>query len=72
MAYITHRISYIASISIDIILGQIVVVLRMLHISCLVASLSIKEEAEGLSYCICVVCVHVTVQVENKGRVAHL
>lgn len=72
MVYITHRTSYEACISINIILCEIVVELRMLHISSLVASLFIQEETKCLSYCICIVCVHVTVQVENEGCIAYL
>ena len=46
--YITHRISNEACISIDIILGEIVIILWLPHESSLMAILFIQEETQRL------------------------
>uniref|UniRef100_A0A0A9DAE0 Uncharacterized protein n=1 Tax=Arundo donax TaxID=35708 RepID=A0A0A9DAE0_ARUDO len=58
-------------VAIYVILGHIVIVLRVLHESDLMTHFFIKEEAQGISDCITIVGIHITVHIHDDRAVAY-
>lgn len=69
---VAHIISGVVGICINIIPCDVIIVLWELHKRELMSCLLVHEEAENLPDCVCVVRVHVAVQVENERRIGYL
>ena len=61
----------LVGVPVYVILGQIVIVLRVLHKSDLVTHFFVKEEAQCISDCIAIVGIHITVHIHDDRAVAY-